>query len=325
MSEFRLPRWQRGVAIVDPKTGFPTIEGQRWQQSTVEKIEAQETLQDSALADIQALQTEQTAMLVDIQTALANAGIALTTATTALANANAIMPDIAPVTITADYTGTVLDGQLPRNIAATRFNDETDVTTSSAWSATTISGDADYTIGAATGVLNLTDITTTTVVEITSVRDGITRSRRVTITKALQEPPVSSGSLESAYDSSISPTTTASYSAANAGPLTLACGASGTVELAAPLSFVAAAAGIYAAYGKWQVSPAGAGTWADVDTEIRSPVPTFGQGTNEGSLTVNQSAPGLTPSSDYDFQLLLRNDTGTDTLYYAGTATATTE
>lgn len=57
MSEFRLPRWQRSIPIVDPKTGNPSLEGQRWQQALVEKLEAQEAQQDATLAAIKLTQS----------------------------------------------------------------------------------------------------------------------------------------------------------------------------------------------------------------------------------------------------------------------------
>lgn len=298
---FRLPRLPETDEIVETNRR-PTFKLQRWWQSVVTKIETQETTQDQ--------------MLIDIQTALTNAGIALDLA-------GALMPDIAPVTIQADYTGAVLDGQLPRNIAATRFAGDTNVTTSSAWSASTVSGGATYTIGAATGILNVTAITATTVIEVTSVYDSISRSRKVTVYKALQDPPPSSGS-STQYDTSIDPTTSASYGSANAGILTITCGASGNVDLAAPLDFVASTVGSFDALGKWQYSASGAGVWNDVDTELASSLPTSGAGTVAGYLEVNQTQTGLTPASDYDFQLLLRNDSGTHTQYYVGTASAST-
>lgn len=242
-------------------------------------------------------------------------------------DADAIMPDIAPVTVTADYTGTVLSGQLPLNIAAARFDGAADVTTSATWSASTVSGGATYTIGAATGILNVTALTATTVIEVTSLHNSISRSRKLTIYKTLQDPPPSSASTTQ-YDSSILPTSSASYGAANAGILTLTCGASGDVSLAAPVAFVGGSSvGSYHAYGKWQVSAAGAGVWSDVGAEIQSSVAAridSSASAYAGSLTVNRTASGLTPASDYDFHLLLRNDSGTHTLNYIGTASAST-
>lgn len=297
---FRLPRLPETIEIVEPNRR-PSFKFQRWWQSIVSKLETQEGIQDQAL--------------IDIQTALTNAGIALDTA-------NALMPDVPAVTILHDYTGTVLSGQLPRNLSVTRLDGSTDVTTSSTWSATTISGGATYTIGAATGIINVTAISATTVIEATSTYNGIARSRRVTIYRTLQDPPPSSSS-STAYDSTIGETSAASYGTANATISNFTCGASGDVDLAAPLELsTLESSGSYHAYGKWQVSAAGAGVWTDVYTEIQSSIPA--RPSEPGSIEVNQTATGLTPTSAYDFQLLLRNDSGTATLYYAGTASATT-
>lgn len=53
---FRLPRLPRNVAIVDPATGFPSLAFQRWWQSVVETLEAQEAAQDAAILAIQQAQ-----------------------------------------------------------------------------------------------------------------------------------------------------------------------------------------------------------------------------------------------------------------------------
>lgn len=246
------------------------------------------------------------------------------------AQAKSVMADVPPVTIIADYTGTVLDGQLPLNIAIQRLDDETDVTTSADWSATTLSGDVTYTIGAATGIVNITDIGSSAVIEATSEYNGVARSRKIPVNLQLQDPPQSSGAgSESVYDSSIQPTASTSYGTANAGPLTLTCGASGEVSLTAPLSTITGSStpGAYGCAGKWQYRESGDPTWIDADTEIPGTDTTLLPNgiTQPGAIAVNQAVSSLTPSTDYEFQLLLRNTDTTDTIYYYGSATATTE
>lgn len=317
----RLPRLTQ--ASIVGKDGHPAQAFRAWWQSVVKALEG-------AITDIEAVNDTQTQMLADIQTALTNAGIALSTA-------KARMGDIPPATVLADYTGAVLDGQLPRNIAATRYDGDTDVTTSATWSATLSSGDATFTIGAATGVLNLTALGSSSVISITSEHNDISLSRLVAISKVLGDPPPSSGAgTDSAYDNSITSTSSDAYGSANAGPLTLTCGASGEVSLAAPLDFVAAEEappGSFHCYGKWQWRVP-AGVWADVATEIQSSsaadVIDGGDGfgpffASEGTISVAMTKTGLTPGDDYEFQLLLRNDTGSArTLYYTGSASAVT-
>lgn len=317
----KLPRFQQNEAVVADGLFTPLA---------LRRFQERDARLEAAVDDLVAVNETQTQMLADIQTALANAGIALSTA-------KARMGDIPPVTVLADYTGAVLDGQLPRNIAAIRYDGDGDVTASAAWSATLSSGDATFTIGPATGVLNLTALGSSSVIEITSEYNDISLSRLLPVTKVLGDPPPSSGAgSDSAYDNSIIATSSDAYGSANAGPLTLTCGSSGEVSLAAPLDFVAAEeapAGSFDCFGKWQWRvPAGA--WADVDTEIQSSsaaqVIDVGDGfgpffASEGAINVAMTQAGLTSGDDYEFQLLLRNDTGNSrTLYYTGSASAVT-
>jgi hypothetical protein len=303
---FRLPRLPTTDEIVEVSRR-PSVKFQRWWQSVIQKIETQEAAQDQ--------------MLEDIATALEQAGIALN-------RANAQMSDIPSVIVSADYTGTIIAGQLPRLVQSRRYDDTTEVTNTSDWSATLLTGDATFAIDADTGLLEITALVASATIEVTSEYNGIERSRIVSVSKVVGDPPISTG-LATKFDSSIDPTSAATYGAANALIEDLTCGASGDVDLTAPLSFWLGVVGIgdHHCFGKWQVSPAGAGTWSDVDTEIQSDTPAtnagFG-GSEAGLISINMIATGLTPASDYDFQLLLRNDSGTDPLYFVGTATATT-
>lgn len=261
--------------------------------------------------------------------------IAQASATVATFEGQSIMPDLSTVSVYADHTGTVTpSNQLPLNIVAKRLLGSDDVTPSAAWSFAVLSGSVTATIGAATGILNVTALGASGLVEITSDYAGVSLSRRFLIDKAIGDPPPSSGAgSSSAYDSTIGSTNSVSYGAANAGPLTLTAGASGNVDLAAPLQVTTASASpdesLYA-QGKWQWRvPAGA--WADVSTEVISAVPVLvvdeGGGSysaGQGSITINDQKTGLTPTTVYEFQLLLRNDSGTRTLSYIGTASATT-
>jgi hypothetical protein len=109
---FRLPRWQRSIAIVDPKTGYPTVEGQRWQQSFAEKIETQETSQDDLIAQLQAVQADILAAQADIIAAQADADAAAIAAAAAQAAADAaqatadaiVVPPSGSRTVSADTT-----------------------------------------------------------------------------------------------------------------------------------------------------------------------------------------------------------------------------
>lgn len=72
MSEFRLPRLPRNVRIVDG-AGNPTVEFQRWWQSVVTTLEAQEAAQNDIIADIVTAQAAATAAQAAAVTAQAAA------------------------------------------------------------------------------------------------------------------------------------------------------------------------------------------------------------------------------------------------------------
>ena len=239
--------------------------------------------------------------------------------------------------ILCDYTGAALAGQLPRDVLITRAKGGTDVTATTAWTATfpaTVAG----TIGAATGDVNITALTGGGTIAVVGTRDGVPLAFSLGVKKTNAAPPVTGGSgATSASTSTIAATSSASYGGAAAGPLTITVGASLTATLSAPLSFSAAnaspAGSGFGLIGKWQWRASG-GTFADVATEVSQSatdrVVDEGGGSfvadGTGALTVNTSKSGLTSGAVYDFQLLLR--TGgtqlTRVRYPAGTASVST-
>ncbi len=87
MSEFRLPRLPRDVALIDLKTGFPTQQFQRWWQSVVTKIETQEGAQDDLLAALTAV--EEAVVTVEAAVVVVEAAAADASADAAAAQAAA--------------------------------------------------------------------------------------------------------------------------------------------------------------------------------------------------------------------------------------------
>lgn len=296
---------------------------QVWAQTFLTSLEG-------ALDDLASVNDAQSEIIAELAAQLALIQAAQDTADAARSLAGAVMSDIAPVTVNADYTGAVLDGELPLNIACKRFQEGANVTTTSLWSLSLVSGDGVATIGDATGIVSITALDASSVWEVSSERDDNTLTRALKVEKVLSDPPPSSGTgTSSAYDSSILSSTTDAYGSANAGPMTLTCGASGEVQLSAPLTFKAATGspdGSYGARGLWQYRPSGGGSWTDAGTEALSSTPATIEDPLRlaGSVTINRSVTGLTPASDYEFQLLLRGATGDATLHYSGKASAVT-
>lgn len=270
--------------------------------------------------------------LADIQAAMDAAAAAQESADNAALVAGARQPDVAPITVTADSSGTVNPDQLPRNVAFKRFNLTTDVTTTSAWSATLKTGAATFSIGAATGILNITALPTSSTIEVQSVRDGVTLTSILIVNKSNAGVGGGSGGGGSSSDSAFSSFNSTTHAAVS-DELTVTAGAAGEVSLIAADLVVSttpvAPTGVFPVYGKWQWDSTGGGVWVDVGTEDldTSSVQVDDLGGGEylaqtGILTSNETKTGLTPSSSHKFRFMARNDSGTRIMRLSGTVSA---
>lgn len=240
------------------------------------------------------------------------------------------MDDIPDVTIAADHAGVVLAGELPRNVSAKRYFLDADVTTSATWSFTVLSGAVTATIGAATGVLNITAIgAAESEIKITSIRGGLALYRKFLVIRANGATPSGTGGGTSADDSTLASIASATH-AAISDELTVTVGTDGKATLSAPLTVKTAAAspaGTFEVFGKWQWFDGAA--WVDLAAEVASnPDATVEEDaetgtfilTQKGTLDVPASKTGLTGS--HKFRLMARNASGTRTMTFTGTASA---
>jgi hypothetical protein len=258
----------------------------------------------------------------------------------ALAVAKEIMPALPAVTINADYTGAVSpSNQLPKTILCTRFNGTTDVTALSTWSAAARLGGATATINSATGALQLTAITASDIVDVTSVRNvegvSITLTQPQQFIFAAAPAPNDGGGGGGGGGSTASTSTFADINSASHAAictLTATAGAGGIVTLAAPLGVTTAEAlpaGTFKVYGKWQWDSTGGGVWVDLAAEVSSSpdcsVTNAGGGeyiVHDGALSVPDSKTGLIAASSHNFRLMARNNAGTRVMSFYGTASA---
>jgi hypothetical protein len=200
----------------------------------------------------------------------------------------------------------------------------TDVTALATWSAVLKSGNAAFSIGAASGVLEITTLSSDAVFEASAAYLGTIRKGQSSATRKLDDPPVmTGGGATSDATSSITSTTSSAYGAANTRSLTVSPGAGGIVNLAFAGEFTRASAGNASAFGKWQWRVVG-GTFADVAAQIASSSSASTSGppepdTTPGTIAVNQQKSGLTAGVTYEFQPLLRGNTSV-TLNWFGTA-----
>jgi hypothetical protein len=232
-------------------------------------------------------------------------------------------------TFNADFTGVIPSTAFPRSLTARRQRGNTDVSGSTTWTVAT--GGCTATI--TDGVVSITAVAASGFVDVISNRDGVELVGRIIVTKVVAAPPSSGGGGGgSASDSSIADVVSASYGTVHAGPMTVTAAAGGVVTLSAALEFdttQASPAGTFGLYGKWQWRIVG-GSWADVASEIAETigVEVVDEGGGifvsyfPGAISVAMSKTGLTPATDYEFQLLLRNPTGTRARYVTGTASA---
>lgn len=226
------------------------------------------------------------------------------------------------LTITADYLGVVTDS-LPIQLVCYRLLGTTNVDDTTTWSATfpsSITGTIDSAsagstrgnidITAATGSGSLGDIV------VTAVRDGVTLTAKIAVTKNNAAAPSGGGAgATSATITSYTAVSSDSYGTVHGGPVTVRASATGNITVSGALSFTctpkSTGVGNYGLSLKAQWRLVG-GSFADITTEqaasseatITDP---FGDGiliSTAGSISFSFQKTGLTNGSDYEFQIL---------------------
>lgn len=241
---------------------------------------------------------------------------------TRLEEALQTMPDIADITISADYTGAALTGQLPRSVQAYRFNGDVDVTDDATWSFD-LNGDT-LTATIADGELEITAIEANSVVTITSDYGGVERSRTFSVILDIAEPPEGAGT-DTSQDTSLDSFNSTSYAPVSR-EITVTVGASGNVNLAAAYLSVYSdfdgTAGPWNVYGKWEWWDGAA--WVIVGAEQQShPDHEYPAGPASiiyGTLNVSRTKTGLVAAASEKFRLSCKNASGTRVMYLDGKA-----
>lgn len=251
--------------------------------------------------------------------------------TSGLANSSgASMPAPSPVSLYYDYTGALNpSSQLPKYVGVQRILDGTDVSTRTRWFLSTLSGTITATIDQV-GLVTITALGSNSELQVKSVRDGVTLTCNVSVSKVVGTPPsAGSGGGAAASTSSFSDISSSAYSVI-AGPLSVTVGSSGNVSLNAPLDVTTSETlptGTFPVFGKWQWY--NGTTYVDVAAEVQSSpscqVIFMSKGNysvSDGSLTVNTAKTGLTVGATALFKLLARNGSGTRDMSFIGTASA---
>ena len=254
----------------------------------------------------------------------------------------ATLDGIAPVTLYADYLGVFLADQLPKSVGIVRRKGGTDVSETTTWSIVSQAGISGGTVtistsGAVTIPSGITMPANASIV-VRSVRDGVTLETTLGVTKLLESPPITGGTssgttvTDSSF-TSISGTTFVDIS----DVMTVKTGASGKIQLSAPLSITAAATtpAVSGSDGNveliWQYRAIG-GSFSDVGTAVASNpdvIVYFDAEFKEwivenGYVNCSPTLTSLSASTDYEVKLRARrtSTTPTKTLHFVGTASA---
>ena len=156
------------------------------------------------------------------------------------------LDQIAPVTFSADYLGTLSPGQLPKNINVIRRRGGTDVFDTTTWSIISHTGitGGSVTISSA-GVVTIPSgsvIAKSAGIEVRSVRDGTTLDANIGIARLDAAPPVTGGGAGTTVSDSTFNSITGTSFVAISDLLTVKTGSSGQIQFSANLTVLANAA-----------------------------------------------------------------------------------
>ena len=248
------------------------------------------------------------------------------------ADVTSAITGVAEIVIQCDHLGVASTGQLTKVTNYKLLRQGTDVTATTTWSRTLLSGTATSTITG--GALSISAITTDAVFRLTGVYGGTTRTLDVKVTRilALPPPPSGSGTTQSGGASGTVNSTTA---VVIAGPFTINIGSAGQAQLtASSIGFSttdASPVGTFGLLAQWQEWNGSA--WVGLGAENSETLgaiialdPEFSFYYHEqlGQITTNYTRTGLTANATgLQFRLVGRLPSGTRARYPYNSCSAT--
>jgi hypothetical protein len=242
----------------------------------------------------------------------------------------AIIEVLAPVTITADYTGAVSPSvQLPMTIQAARMQGATDVSADSDWAITASTGNVTASIDT-TGLITITGIVGDDSLTVSATYEGTTVSTLLNVTFSVAPAPsTGTDGGTSAFDSTLNSFNSTTMTAVS-NALSVVVGASGTVKLSAPLTVSTLSdsnVGVFEVHAIWRVWDGA--SYVDVGIERASnpdcKIVDLGFSNpqySDGAISVANTVTGLGVGTTQKYKLYARNDAGTRTMYLSGTISA---
>ena len=239
-----------------------------------------------------------------------------------------VITGVAEISIAADYTGTVT-AALPRTQAYKLIRNGVDVTTSSTWSVSVLTGTIAANIGSATGVLSLdlsSGVLTNATVRISVDYNGFVRTFDVKVTKSNgTAPSTGGGGTGTSSSTSFSGSTTSTTMAAVGPELTITVGSGGQATLTASYAFdVSSSSSSFHEYARWYRWNGSA--YVAIGSEVQSSVAaTYNVFSLEGTTgygECNFTDTGLTAGSSQQYRLYMRNASGAAPRSITGTVAA---
>lgn len=243
---------------------------------------------------------------------------------------------IASVSFSANYLGTLDEGQLPKYIIATRRKGGTDVSSTTTWSILSQSGISDVTVTvSASGVITIpsgANIQSSSSIVVRSVKDGVTLDAAIGVSK-FNSPAPATGTAggTTVQDSTFTAFNSTSFVAIS-DLMTVSTGSSGAIQFGAPLTLYLTYSGTNRETNvqmKWQYRLVG-GSFSDVAAAVSSDPDPVQSDLGEiggfiiipGSIDCSPNLTGLSASTNYEVQLFAKVDTAIspDTCNATGTA-----
>lgn len=240
----------------------------------------------------------------------------------------------ANVNINADFLGTTFTPPLPRTVTLALFRNGVDITASCTWTIDEVVSGTIVPTVTAPGTISLAadgGVLTTSRIRVKAVYGSITRFFEFTATRVDAPAPIGGGGSSGSTASTSTWLSLSSTSQANVmagtGYIEATAGASGRVDLAAPLSYAAnySATGTYDLYLQWQRW--NGSSWVNIGSEVlANPLARLRAATLEeisGAINVPLADTGLTTGSSYRYRLVGRvSNNTTRARYIYGTASA---
>lgn len=227
--------------------------------------------------------------------------------------------------VQCDYTGAVKAGQVdPRYVQFRLMRNGVDRTEDATWSLPSSTGTWGGSLSNTAGTkgrLNVTSLTSNSILQIQAVLDGATRPATHQLTRQVDASPSSGSGGGSSASGSINATIVGNTMAAASDELTVTVGSGGNVQLSGDYTFTAnnnsGVRDVYARWYKWNGS-----AYIAIGTEVICDASFVAAGFQEGYGGISLNDTGNTAGSSQKYRLYIRGSNSANSYYPSGSVSA---